>query len=63
MLLVNRVKTAILGGPDEPYVKELPKHKKNPDVGIKKTIYSSHILVEQEDAQTFETGEEVLFWN
>jgi glutamyl-tRNA synthetase len=40
-------------------VKSLPKHKKNPEVGEKKTVYSSSILVEQEDALSFEDQEEV----
>lgn len=39
----------------------VPKHKKNSDVGEKKTVYSSSILIEQEDAQSFdyEANEEV----
>lgn len=37
----------------------MPKHKKNAEVGEKKTVYSSNILVEQEDAQSFEDNEEV----
>ena len=40
-------------------MKTLPKHKKNPDVGEKKTVYSSSILIEQEDALSFEDNEEV----
>lgn len=47
------------GGPEVPEVKKLPRHKKNPEVGEKKTIYSNLILVEQEDAASFEDGEEV----
>ncbi len=37
----------------------MPKHKKNPEVGDKKTVYSSQIFVEQEDALSFEDQEEV----
>jgi len=37
----------------------LPKHKKNPEVGEKKTVYTSTILLEQEDAASFEDQEEV----
>ncbi|EIN07047.1 glutamate-tRNA ligase [Punctularia strigosozonata HHB-11173 SS5] len=53
------VPVTITGGPSSPEVKVLPKHKKNPDVGEKKTVYSSTILVEQEDALTFEDNEEI----
>lgn len=49
----------IKGGPSGVEVKSLPKHKKNPDVGEKKTVYSSTILVDQEDAKSFEDQEEV----
>ena len=49
----------IQGGPPEPEVKTLPKHKKNPDVGEKKTVYSSSILIDQEDAVSFGDSEEV----
>ncbi|KAI0318828.1 glutamate-tRNA ligase [Amylostereum chailletii] len=59
-LLKNKVvPVTIQGGPVGNEIKNLPKHKKNPDVGEKKTIYSSSILVEQEDALTFEDNEEV----
>jgi len=40
-------------------VKTLPKHKKNPEVGEKKTVYTSSILIDQEDALSFEDNEEV----
>jgi glutamyl-tRNA synthetase len=49
----------IKGGPASAEVRILPKHKKNPEVGEKKTVYSSSILVEQEDALSFEDQEEV----
>lgn len=48
----------IKGGPTTPEVKSLPKHKKNPDVGEKMTVYTSSILVEQEDALSFNDQEE-----
>ena len=47
------------GGPERPEVREVPRHKKNPDIGTKKTVYSSTILIEQEDARTFAENEEV----
>ena len=49
----------IIGGPTSEEVKTLPRHKKNPDVGDKKTIYSSSLWIEQEDALSFEDNEEV----
>jgi len=52
------VLVAIKGGPVSPEVKSLPKHKKNPDVGEKSTVYTSSILVEQEDALSFDDHEE-----
>ncbi len=36
-----------------------PLHKKNPDVGEKKQVYSSHLIMEQEDASSFGDNEEV----
>ncbi|KAF9473776.1 glutamate-tRNA ligase [Pholiota conissans] len=55
----NVVSVAITGGPASIEVKPVPKHKKNADIGEKKTVYSSNILLEQEDAQSFEDSEEV----
>ncbi|PSS31072.1 hypothetical protein PHLCEN_2v2404 [Hermanssonia centrifuga] len=55
----NMVPVTITGGPVQPEVKILPKHKKNPDIGEKKTVFSSNILVEQEDAISFDDQEEV----
>ncbi|OSD08417.1 glutamate-tRNA ligase [Trametes coccinea BRFM310] len=55
----NLVPVTVKGGPEKPEVKSVPKHKKTPEVGEKKTVYSSQILVEQEDALSFEDNEEV----
>ncbi|KAG6844929.1 glutamate--tRNA ligase [Tephrocybe sp. NHM501043] len=55
----NSVPVTIKGGPANPEIKAVPKHKKNTDLGEKKTHYSSLIIVEQEDAQSFEDQEEV----
>ena len=49
----------ITGGPAGPEVKALPKHKKNAEIGEKQTVYASEILVEQEDALSFDDQEEV----
>ncbi|KAN0077172.1 tRNA synthetases class I (E and Q), catalytic domain containing protein [Tylopilus felleus] len=53
------VPVTINGGLTEVEVKTLPLHKKNPEVGEKQTVYSSTILLEQEDAISFEDQEEV----
>ena len=53
------VPVTIKGGPSSPEIKTLPKHKKNPEVGEKKTVYTSTVFVEQEDAASFEDQEEV----
>ncbi|KAI0080539.1 glutamate-tRNA ligase [Panus rudis PR-1116 ss-1] len=49
----------IKGGPADPEVKTMPKHKKNPEVGEKKTVFASTVFVEQEDAVSFEDNEEI----
>jgi glutamyl-tRNA synthetase len=54
-----RVSVKIAGGPVAAEVKVLPKHKKNAQVGQKRTVFSSDILVEQEDALSFDDQEEV----
>lgn len=51
----------LTNGPATPEVRALPKHKKNPEVGTKKTVYSSKIIIEQEDARSFEDQEEVRY--
>lgn len=53
------VTVTIKSGPSTPEIKTLPKHKKNPEVGEKKTVYTSAIFLEQEDAASFENQEEV----
>ncbi|KAF8211869.1 glutamate-tRNA ligase [Mycena galopus ATCC 62051] len=53
------VPVTISGGPASPEIKSLPKHKKNADIGEKKTVYTSAILLEQEDAISFDDQEEI----
>jgi glutamyl-tRNA synthetase len=48
----------IIGGPSSPEIKLNPKHKKNPEIGEKKTVYSSNIFVEQDDVASFDDNEE-----
>jgi len=55
----NMVPVTIKGGPASPEIKSLPKHKKNADIGEKKTVFTSSILVEQDDALSFEDQEEI----
>ncbi|CAG8736739.1 11880_t:CDS:10, partial [Acaulospora morrowiae] len=59
ILKQNLVKFKIQDGPENPHSKDLPKHKKNADVGMKKTWYSSTIFIDQDDAKTFEIDEEI----
>jgi glutamyl-tRNA synthetase len=40
-------------------VENKPLHKKNPEVGEKKVVFSSKLLMEQEDAASFGNKEEV----
>lgn len=49
----------ITGAPETPEVKSLPKHKKNPEAGEKKTVFAKSVLIEQDDAASFEDQEEV----
>ncbi|KAG0171116.1 hypothetical protein DFQ28_001573 [Apophysomyces sp. BC1034] len=53
------VQCTIQGASTTPEVKELPKHKKNADIGLKKTTYSNKIVLDQEDAVSLEVGEEI----
>lgn len=49
----------ITGGPAKVETKEMPRHKKNPAVGTKNTVYASEIIIDQADAQSFAKDEEV----
>ena len=53
------VKVHVNGGPEKAEVRTLPAHKKNPEVGDKKTVFSSDLLMEQIDAESFGDNEEV----
>ena len=51
-------------------VQDKPLHKKNPEVGTKKLVYASNLIIEQEDAASFGDNEEVshsfdliMFWH
>ena len=49
----------ITGGPADAEIKEMARHKKNPAIGTKKTVYASGIIIDQQDAQAFVIDEEV----
>ncbi|PIA12463.1 ribosomal protein L25-like protein, partial [Coemansia reversa NRRL 1564] len=53
------VPATIVGAPATPEVRDLPKHKKNPDLGTKRTVFSSLVFIDQADAATFEQNEEI----
>nr|XP_004670165.2 bifunctional glutamate/proline--tRNA ligase isoform X2 [Jaculus jaculus] len=44
-------------------MKEVAKHPKNPDVGLKPVWYGSKVFIEGADAETFSEGEVVTFIN
>ncbi|ORZ38918.1 tRNA synthetases class I, catalytic domain-domain-containing protein [Catenaria anguillulae PL171] len=53
------VPVTIVDGPATVEVKQVPKHKKNPDVGNKDTAYFKHIVLAGADVQDLADGEEV----
>ncbi|KTW29777.1 glutamate-tRNA ligase [Pneumocystis carinii B80] len=55
----NLVKVSITNGPSTMYIEERPKHKKNPQVGMKKVAFYKNIILDQEDALTFKDNEEI----
>lgn len=53
------MKVHLTNGPKEAEVRSLPAHKKNPEVGEKKNVYSSDILMEQADVESYGDNEEI----
>lgn len=51
-------KLIVSGGPATDIVEDKPKHKKNLDIGTKKVVFSSKLLIDQDDAKTLKDGEE-----
>jgi glutamyl-tRNA synthetase len=49
----------INGGPETPYTELKPKHIKNSEIGNKRVVFASEILIDQEDAKTFKKDEEI----
>ncbi|WFD00926.1 glutamate--tRNA ligase [Malassezia yamatoensis] len=54
----NLVKAVLLNAP-QTEERAMPKHKKNPDLGTKTTVFDSQIFLEQADAASFSDNEEV----
>ncbi|SJX65384.1 probable GUS1-Glutamyl-tRNA synthetase [Sporisorium reilianum f. sp. reilianum] len=54
------VKVSVKGAAKR-HTKEMPRHKKNPDLGSKVTVFDEVVYVEQADARSFGQGEEVTF--
>jgi len=46
-------------GPEQPYTKQVAKHKKNAAIGEKTTTYSNHLLLDGVDARGLSVDEEV----
>jgi glutamyl-tRNA synthetase len=56
----HRVTVEVEGRETEDYTVETkPLHKKNADIGEKKLVYASKLIMEQEDALSFGDNEEV----
>lgn len=53
------VKGTITNGPKEAYREDRPFHPKNPAVGTKKVVFSSNIILDQEDVKLFKEDEEI----
>jgi glutamyl-tRNA synthetase len=60
-LLIDTRVTVDVKGREKEEVEVLtkPLHKKSPEVGNKQQVYSSKLIMEQEDAITFGDNEEV----
>ncbi|CCH61082.1 hypothetical protein TBLA_0E00190 [Henningerozyma blattae CBS 6284] len=58
--VVNPFKVHLEGSevPQTDKIEMKPKHKKNPDVGEKKVVFSKNIIIDKEDADVLEEGEE-----
>lgn len=61
ILQKDAVKVTVTGGeaPAEPFTADKPKHPKNKDLGTKKVVFASELIMDQADAKSFKDGEEV----
>lgn len=55
----NPVVVEIEDGPATPETKQIAKHKKNADLGLKDIVYSNKIIIEKDDIDALEATEEV----
>lgn len=58
----GHVSTTVQGIADS-YTANKPKHVKNPDLGPRTVVYSKTILIDQLDAKTFKSDEEITLMN
>ena len=63
VLKEKAVTATVKGARAAPYTDDKPKHGKNLDLGTKKVAYSSTILIDQADAQSFQQDEEITLMN
>jgi glutamyl-tRNA synthetase len=59
VLKAGAVPVTLSNGPPEVEYATVPKHKKNPDVGVKTLYKGNRVLIDQEDARALKEGEEV----
>jgi len=59
----DKVTCTVIGAPEAPRTEEKDLHAKNAEVGKKKVVCSKSIIIDQEDAQSFENDEEITLMN
>eukprot|EP00850_Spirogloea_muscicola_P005029 SM000022S07243 [mRNA] locus=s22:695485:699106:- [translate_table: standard] len=59
VLVEGRVPFELVNGPEEPFVRIVPKHKKYEPAGMKATTFARRVWLEQTDAAAVAEGEEV----
>ncbi|CAG8215035.1 unnamed protein product [Penicillium olsonii] len=57
------VEATVTGGPVTPYTEKRQKHAKNTALGEKDVAFSSSVILEQVDAQSFQENEEITLMN
>ncbi|CDP17749.1 unnamed protein product [Coffea canephora] len=55
----QRVLLTLTDGPEDPFVRTIPKHKKYEGAGEKATTYTKRIWIDQDDARSIAANEEV----
>eukprot|EP01089_Gocevia_fonbrunei_P018876 TRINITY_DN6495_c0_g3_i1.p1 TRINITY_DN6495_c0_g3~~TRINITY_DN6495_c0_g3_i1.p1 ORF type:complete len:609 (-),score=180.43 TRINITY_DN6495_c0_g3_i1:31-1857(-) len=54
----GKVLVELTNGPEKPYLKTVPFHKQNPELGTKVTTFSNRVWIEGEDAAILKPNEE-----